>query len=86
MDEKILPLSLKLLYRIIQKTTPVTLDFIAVNGLTKLKRHLTQKPSSLTLEIIQIISHLARAKPDYYPMIAELKIVECIPKWLTSEN
>lgn len=62
------------------------MDFVAVSGLPKISKYCKQKSNNLTLEIVQIISHLARAKVDYYPNIADTKIIEMIPKWLNSEN
>lgn len=39
MVEKLLPYSLKLLYKMIQKSPPAILDFVAVYGLTKLSKY-----------------------------------------------
>ena len=60
-----------------------TLDFIAVQGLPKLKPFLTTDDKDLLLQIILAVTHLARSKQEYYPNINQLSIVKSIPIFLT---
>lgn len=56
------PLLLKILNRMVQKCPPYILDFMAVSGLPKFSKYLSSKSDSLVVDIIQIVSHLARTK------------------------
>ena len=60
-----------------------TLDYIAVQGLPKLKQFLTTNDKDLLLQIILVVTHLARTKQDYYPNINQLTIIKQIPTYLT---
>lgn len=59
-----------------------TLDYIAVQGLPKLKVFLETDNNELLLQMVLIVTHLARTKSDYYPNINQLGIIKFIPKYL----
>ena len=86
----LLPHTLRLLYKILQKSSPAVLDFVAVNGLSKLGgkycREAGTETDDVLLELVQIISHLARSKAEYYPNIASLPLLPLLPSYLSSHN
>jgi hypothetical protein len=84
MAENVMIYSLPILLKLMQKSSSNSLDYIAMQGLNKLKKLLTQQNQDIVLEVIQIFSHLARSKVDYYPNIAQTGLVEQIPRFLTN--
>lgn len=84
--EKVLVQSLPILLKVLQKSNPQALDYMAINGLQRLKKLLQHPNQDILLELVQIVSHVARSKVDYYPNIAQLGVVEQIPKYLASPN
>jgi hypothetical protein len=86
LTEKSLVYTLKVVTRILKKCDSSVLDYIAVQGLVKLKPFLTTRNKELLSRLLQLISTLARAKPDFYPKIESLGIVELLIKYLADED
>lgn len=84
--DRVLVHSLPVLLKVLQKNNCGALDYTAINGLQRLKKLLSHTNQDIIFELVQIISHLARSKSDYYPNIAQMGLVEQIPRYLTSPN
>ena len=63
-----------------------TLDYIAVQGLPKLKAFIHTSNKDLILQIILLVAHLARTKIDYYPNIHQLSIIKVLPACLRDRS
>lgn len=86
MTDRVLLQSLPVLLKVLQKSSGSTLDYMAISGLQKLKKLLSHSNPEILLELVQIVSHLARSKMDYYPNIAQIGLIEHIPRYLLSPN
>lgn len=84
--ERVLVVSLPILLKVLQKNNSNALDYMAVTGIQRLKKWLASQNTDLVLELVQILSHLARSKVDYYPNVAQIGLVEHIPRYLSSSN
>lgn len=67
--------SLPILLKIIQKGTGNVLDYMAISGLPKIKKLFKDSREEILIEVVQIVSLLARSKSDYYSNIAQLAII-----------
>lgn len=84
--EKVMVVSLPVLLKMLQKSNSSALDYMAVTGIQRLKKWLASSNTDVVLELVQILSHLARSKVDYYPNIAQIGLVEYLPRYLCSSN
>jgi hypothetical protein len=84
MTERVMTHSFPILLKLMQKSSSNSLDYIAMQGLSKLKKLLSHQNQDMVLDVIQIFSHLARSKIDYYPNIAQAGLIEYMPRFLMS--
>lgn len=59
---------------------------MAVTGIQKLRRWLASQNVEILLDLVQILSHLARSKVDYYPNILQIGVVDQIPRYLSGNS
>ncbi|MBS1889923.1 MAG: hypothetical protein JST59_01405 [Actinobacteria bacterium] len=88
LTDRMLVHSLPVLLKILQKSSANSsaLDYMAISGLQRLKKLALHSNPDIVLELVQIVSHLARSKVDYYPNIVQMGIVEHLPRYLASSN
>ena len=75
MIDRVLVQSLPVLLKVLQKSNCNALDYMAISGLQRMKKLLQHSNPEILLEMVQIVSHLARSKVDYYPNIAQMGLI-----------
>lgn len=71
---------------LLQKSQPTLVQDLALNALPKIKKYLHSTTPEALIEIVQIVSIIARCDPVYYPSISAFGIVELLVVWLNHPN